>query len=264
MRFRANRSGFTLIELLVVIAIIAILAAILFPVFAQAREKARQTACLSNMKQQGTAVMMYSQDYDETLPCWWVAHPNTDLPAGWNDTWYWYVQVLPYVKNRDVFRCPSASGPAGYKAVDGHIPDIGEVFDPSERDAQGRLVRSWNVGTGGYGWNACFISTQQMTVRGSIVGNPTGMSLASLTRPAQTIMIGEILKATNAAGIYMTKALYDMIPQSTAIGCGYPPSSPVGNRAYRHNEGATVTFFDGHAKWYKADALNTNPDLWIP
>ena len=81
-----RKSGFTLIELLVVIAIIAILAAILFPVFAQAREKARQTACLSNMKQQGTAVMMYSQDYDETLPCWWVAHPNTDLPAGWITT----------------------------------------------------------------------------------------------------------------------------------------------------------------------------------
>ncbi len=63
-----SRAGFTLIELLVVIAIIAVLAAILFPVFAQAREKARQTACLSNLKQMGTAVMMYSLDYDETLP----------------------------------------------------------------------------------------------------------------------------------------------------------------------------------------------------
>ena len=63
-----NRRGFTLIELLVVIAIIAILAAILFPVFAQAREKARQTTCLSNMKQMGTAIMMYVQDYDEVTP----------------------------------------------------------------------------------------------------------------------------------------------------------------------------------------------------
>ena len=67
MSSKNHRSGFTLIELLVVIAIIAILAAILFPVFAQAREKARQTTCLSNMKQLGTALLMYSQDYDETL-----------------------------------------------------------------------------------------------------------------------------------------------------------------------------------------------------
>src|SRR5688572_20769118 len=72
---RRERAGFTLIELLVVIAIIAILAAILFPVFAQAREKARQTSCLSNMKQLGTSFMMYTQDYDERLP-------NSGLEAG--------------------------------------------------------------------------------------------------------------------------------------------------------------------------------------
>src|SRR3954447_724453 len=68
VRTRRSRRGFTLIELLVVIAIIAILAAILFPVFAQAREKARQVGCLSNLKQMGTATMMYVQDYDETYP----------------------------------------------------------------------------------------------------------------------------------------------------------------------------------------------------
>ena len=69
-RNRAAYRGFTLIELLVVIAIIAILAAILFPVFAQARNKARQTACLSNLKQLGTGFAMYTQDYDETMPIW--------------------------------------------------------------------------------------------------------------------------------------------------------------------------------------------------
>ena len=79
-----RRRGFTLIELLVVIAIIAILAAILFPVFAQARDSARQSACLSNMKQLGTALMLYGQDYDETLPSWPFKGGATGL---FNDQW---------------------------------------------------------------------------------------------------------------------------------------------------------------------------------
>src|SRR5256886_1089847 len=102
---RSTQAGFTLIELLVVIAIIAVLAAILFPVFAQAREKARQASCLSNMKQQGAAVMMYAQDYDETLPPWWVPNPVPSNPRGWGDIIYWYVNLLPYVKSREILRC---------------------------------------------------------------------------------------------------------------------------------------------------------------
>ncbi|MBD3292214.1 MAG: prepilin-type N-terminal cleavage/methylation domain-containing protein, partial [Armatimonadia bacterium] len=97
----STRRGFTLIELLVVIAIIAILAAILFPVFARAREKARQTSCLSNSKQIGTALMMYVQDYDETLPGYY----NPDLPGEANQ---WYEVIEPYVKNEQIFICPSA------------------------------------------------------------------------------------------------------------------------------------------------------------
>src|SRR5882724_457674 len=89
---RSNRQGFTLIELLVVIAIIAILAAILFPVFAQAREKARQTSCLSNNKQIGLAVLMYAQDYDEYYP---MGAYNTDPNA---PVAMWYDFVEPYIK----------------------------------------------------------------------------------------------------------------------------------------------------------------------
>lgn len=99
--------GFTLIELLVVIAIIAILAAILFPVFARAREKARQTSCLSNLKQLGLALQMYAQDYDETFP-WYCHIPLT----GYDDKvshggFTAYSAILPYCKNAQIFACPS-------------------------------------------------------------------------------------------------------------------------------------------------------------
>ena len=106
-----RRRGFTLIELLVVIAIIAILAAILFPVFARARAKARQTACTSNVKQLMTSLLMYVQDYDEMF----------GLGGGWNGNGttaaQWWIAIQPYVKNWQIERCPSNSINAGYSAT---------------------------------------------------------------------------------------------------------------------------------------------------
>ncbi len=116
-----RQRAFTLIELLVVIAIIAILAAILFPVFAQAREKARQTACLANLRQIGTAMVLYLQDYDEHLPDRkdlkmslpggyhpWTGWPIPDPRSGWAA-----VVLQPYTQNTDIWTCPTVLGSMG-------------------------------------------------------------------------------------------------------------------------------------------------------
>ncbi|NUQ01160.1 MAG: DUF1559 domain-containing protein [Armatimonadetes bacterium] len=102
-----RRRAFTLIELLVVIAIIAILAAILFPVFAKAREKARQNSCLSNLKQLTTAVLQYTQDYDERVPI--DGYGPYVAPANYPNAPFWDVLILPYVKSQQIYVCPSYS-----------------------------------------------------------------------------------------------------------------------------------------------------------
>ena len=107
-----NRRGFPLIEMLVVIGRVAIPASILFPVFARAREKARQASCLSNLKQIGLGMMMYSQDFDERLPlAGWsgtetVTWPDGTVALGRNT---WFLRIYPYVKNVNLFNCPSAT-----------------------------------------------------------------------------------------------------------------------------------------------------------
>lgn len=112
---RSTRTGFTLIELLVVIAIIAILAAILLPVFAQAREAARKVSCTSNSKQLVTAINMYAQDYDEVLPFARFDSSRTHLSS-------WMLEISPYVKNGAIFKCPSDPNPNN--TWDGTLADV--------------------------------------------------------------------------------------------------------------------------------------------
>ena len=137
---KRHRNGFTLIELLVVIAIIAILAAILFPVFAKAREAARATTCKSNLKQIGLAANMYKQDYDETLP-FSVNGQNSFTWTGTGTT-YWAYFYLPYTKNQQIWACPSAKdasckynsyGLSGFLDGSATTPGIADaaVSDPS-------------------------------------------------------------------------------------------------------------------------------------
>lgn len=160
-----RRCGFTLIELLVVIAIIAILAAILFPVFARAREKARQASCQSNLKQFSLAVLMYAQDFDECLPMYGYALWGGGGGSGTKWKTMWLDCTLPYVKNVQVQICPSDPGPKPCT-----------VF----------------CGSPGYGYNATALGCSYChPYRPSAPCRDMGVPLAKLVNPADIIMIAD-------------------------------------------------------------------------
>ncbi len=153
-----RQRGFTLIELLVVIAIIAILAAILFPVFARAREKARQTSCLSNQKQIALGILMYAQDYDEILPRY-----------GYGMNILWYEQIQPYLKNQQVLICPSGTGTNCTSPV--HHPE----FDARLR--HGAISYAYNIYRSPYS--------------GGTFWGPGRRALAEIDQPADCILTAD-------------------------------------------------------------------------
>ena len=220
------RRGFTLIELLVVIAIIAILAAILFPVFARAREKARQTSCLSNVKQMGLAAMMYLQDYDETY-CKAYQFPAVQMgPLGYNYG-NWYVLLVPYVKNGQIYRCPSlAQNLSGSTST---IQALGIGY--------AQLGYGWNIGTSPNSYHDGF---------GYYYGDGQPYrNLASVEEPADTILLGDI---SNYSGNYRYLIWHTTIDP-------YTPRL--------HNEGANYAFADGHAKWLGVTTVHGQPELFM-
>jgi prepilin-type N-terminal cleavage/methylation domain-containing protein/prepilin-type processing-associated H-X9-DG protein len=240
--------GFTLIELLVVIAIIAILAAILFPVFAQAREKARQTQCLSNSKQLGTALMMYMQDYDGTY--------LMSLQQG-DPNWIWPPRLEPYMKSGPLLTCPSsAAKPEAY-------------WYPVPKGSPGSYT-TVRYGAS-YKPNACVI-TQYNYVRDA--GGP--LSDAAVQRPAETITFGESPwggteidhTAVDRGGPNrdMTLRKWNDVDRATgAIGGTWDPATRTIPYFSRHSGQVNFVFADGHAKAMKVartfgNSLESN--LW--
>ena len=241
------RRGFTLIELLVVIAIIAILAAILFPVFAQARDKARAIACMSNMKQIGLGVQMYVQDNDERL-FFRAAKSSarvgstrsgvviTDVIA--YDRAQWWNLLMPYTKSSQVYSCPSdGSQPKS--------PDINGVNN---------IPRSFVA--------ACAAEN---------------LTLAQVDAPADTIVItekwGYVDNGVGSTGVTVNNETWlepfdgDECQAGGDVAggaCLAPvPGYPVGmvKMANRHQGGMNSAFFDGHAKWLRPTAIWQSPDL---
>jgi len=215
-----RKPAFTLIELLVVIAIIAILAAILFPVFAQARERARMSACVSNMRQIGASLMMYVQDYDETYP-YCRFHGALGTAASTNvDSWR--NAILPYLKNLDVLGCPSNPFSRTTSGVQGAIPPKrGANAEGWERVPEQRMPISYNM-------NQC--ASSWVPADSKNPAPPPPLRLGQLARPAETIIVGETTWATSDFG---AEWLWNDCP---AI--------------FTHSAGRTANFvfFDGHAK----------------
>ncbi|MFP3904171.1 MAG: DUF1559 domain-containing protein, partial [Armatimonadota bacterium] len=215
MTCQRRTHGFTLIELLVVIAIIAILAAILFPVFARAREKARQTSCLSNMKQWSLGIMMYAQDYDEMLPI----TMEVDQHGASTVLWMWFNGLDPYIKNQQMRWCPSD-------------PDKG-----SDPDLWGSYLMNGMLTAGCRSIGAAEkpAETILMAERAANWRNLPANDPSDHTSPYYDLCYDSWLPN----GDWYTGTI------------AWPPVFEDLLDTDRHNGGQNFAFLDGHAKWLK-------------
>lgn len=233
MHSRRLRHGFTLIELLVVIAIIAILAAILFPVFAQAREKARAASCLSNTKQISLAFAMYNQDYDEGFM---ATVTEREAPAGTPDTadarapFSYQILLQPYIKNRQIFRCPSAKA---------WLPIGTSNWYPTDYGCN--LNEAYIVGAT-YQPNYAGTATPDLSDFGFNQSTP----LASITYPAQFLLCADAARvdgSSSRGGIYPQPWEFDDANNK----------SHQARFAARHSNGGNVAYADGHSKFRRPE-----------
>ncbi len=226
---RYSKKAFTLIELLVVIAIIAILAAILFPVFARASENARRSSCQSNLKQIGLGVLQYTQDYDEFLPRY-VYASGTANAKGWPEV------IQPYVKSTQIFQCPSEPNPP---AKTFSMPPAGG-----------------NAAVGDDYYGASDYAINQELSREPTSTNIVSVALASLTNPSQTIC------AMDYNAPLLATANSNLGGNSTARTAGLAYFRTGVAEGQRHLDGTNWLFTDGHVKWYKDQSANRSAAVY--
>ena len=255
--------AFTLIELLVVIAIIAILAAILFPVFAQAREKARQTTCVSNLKQIGTAILMYAQDYDETYP---KTQYNTDLTwATKTGFWGWYRMIYPYVKNGEmtkggfndgaggIWRCPSIiKDQSRTYGLNSTLGQGGAFWLPAEEQIEGTpTVHLFEIDAP---------SDKVMVVEKGVELDNNRPDADFLTDYAQLIFLADEYAWTDSK-FAPTSEQNDWKYDCDLTQLSWPVCSVMPR--YRHNRMSNMVFFDGHVKAMPLKSVNWYKNIYI-
>jgi prepilin-type processing-associated H-X9-DG protein len=237
-------------------AVISILAAFLFPVFAQAREKARQASCLSNLRQIGMAVMMYAQDYDETFPRD-LSHcsdgPATDPCSQWNPSRRIEAALRPYVKNTEVFACPSATTPPVIWNKDHAVCSWVGWGYPDFMCFPGDPTRGKPLS---YGWNQWVFQLCAFSPGGGC--DAPGISLAAVESPATKLMVADS-RATLLDQFVLPFANYpDPSPFfGSNVGTFWPEfasrkgTGPAVIPALHtlHQQGQNAAFLDGHVRW---------------